>query len=104
MENLHIQMRIRIIELKVISFVGLFLCLGCSGFVPSIHLIIAHGFFKGVQQGALGWLLLMGALYIIGALLYAFRVPERFFPGKCNIWVSESNSLSFSFKETELSQ
>eukprot|EP00794_Sanderia_malayensis_P018038 gene18038-19845_t len=65
---------------------GLFLCLGCSGFIPSIHLIIAHGFFRGVQQGALGWLLLMGALYIIGALLYAFRVPERFFPGKCNIW------------------
>jgi adiponectin receptor len=30
----------------------------------------------------------MGALYIIGAAIYALRVPERFFPGKCDIWVS----------------
>eukprot|EP00112_Aurelia_sp_Birch-Aquarium-sp1_P000524 Seg1050.4 transcript_id=Seg1050.4/GoldUCD/mRNA.D3Y31 product="Adiponectin receptor protein" protein_id=Seg1050.4/GoldUCD/D3Y31 len=65
---------------------GLFLTLGCSGVVPSIHLTIVHGFIRGVEQGALGWLLLMGALYIIGALMYAFRVPERFFPGKCNFW------------------
>jgi len=30
----------------------------------------------------------MGALYIIGAVIYAMRIPERFFPGKCDIWVS----------------
>ncbi|XP_065070342.1 adiponectin receptor protein 1-like [Rhopilema esculentum] len=65
---------------------GLFLCLGCSGVVPSIHMVISLGFTRGVEQGALGWLVLMGALYIIGALMYAFRVPERFFPGKCNFW------------------
>lgn len=28
-----------------------------------------------------------GLLYIIGAMLYALRVPERWFPGKCDIWV-----------------
>ncbi|KAF0291092.1 Adiponectin receptor protein [Amphibalanus amphitrite] len=28
----------------------------------------------------------MGALYVAGALLYAFRVPERWFPGKCDIY------------------
>ena len=28
----------------------------------------------------------MGALYITGALLYALRIPERFFPGKCDVW------------------
>ena len=67
---------------------GLFLSLGCSGVVPAIHLLISMGFIQGVEQGALGYLVLMGALYIIGALMYAFRVPERFFPGKCNFWVS----------------
>ena len=51
-------------------------------------MLIVHGFRRGVEQGALGWLLLMGILYIIGAVLYAFRVPERFFPGKCDIMVS----------------
>ena len=30
----------------------------------------------------------MGVLYITGALLYAMRIPERFFPGKVDIWVS----------------
>lgn len=29
----------------------------------------------------------MGCLYILGALFYALRVPERFFPGKFDIWV-----------------
>ena len=29
----------------------------------------------------------MALLYIGGAVLYALRIPERFFPGKCDIWV-----------------
>ncbi|PIO52523.1 hypothetical protein TELCIR_26171 [Teladorsagia circumcincta] len=28
----------------------------------------------------------MAFLYLLGALLYATRTPERFFPGKCDIW------------------
>lgn len=64
---------------------GVFLALGCSAFIPCIHICIAYGFYEGVEQGALGWLLLMGIMYIIGALLYAGRIPERFFPGKCNL-------------------
>ena len=32
------------------------------------------------------WTLIMGALYITGAVLYAARIPERFMPGKCDIW------------------
>lgn len=31
-------------------------------------------------------MLIMGALYLTGALLYATRIPERFLPGKCDIW------------------
>ena len=42
---------------------------------------------KSVSEASLGWLLFMGALYITGALFYAFRIPERFFPGKVDIWV-----------------
>ncbi len=30
----------------------------------------------------LNWLVTSGALYIVGALLYAMRVPERFYPGR----------------------
>ncbi|KAJ8262046.1 hypothetical protein GJAV_G00161490 [Gymnothorax javanicus] len=38
------------------------------------------------QMGQMGWLFLMATLYITGACLYAARIPERFFPGKCDIW------------------
>ena len=46
-----------------------------------------EGWVNAVSYASLGWLILMGALYIIGALLYAGRIPERYFPGKCDIWV-----------------
>ena len=28
----------------------------------------------------------MGGLYLTGAFLYAARIPERWLPGKCDIW------------------
>ncbi|GAB6026921.1 hypothetical protein CHUAL_013564 [Chamberlinius hualienensis] len=61
---------------------GLFMGFGLSGVIPAIHYLAAEGFFNS----SFGWLLLMAGLYILGALLYAMRVPERFFPGKCDIW------------------
>lgn len=60
---------------------------GLSGVVPAVHYLIAEGWFRAVYQASFGWLCLMGMLYITGALFYALRVPERFFPGKCDIWV-----------------
>lgn len=64
---------------------GVFLALGCSGIIPIIHMMFIHGMERGSEQGAVGWLIVMGLSYIIGAILYALRVPERFFPGKCNL-------------------
>ena len=68
--------------------IGVFLALGCSGIIPIIHMMAIYGIQRGSQQGAVGWLIVMGLCYIIGAILYALRVPERFFPGKCNLVVS----------------
>lgn len=65
---------------------GVFMGFGLSGVIPAVHYLIAEGWFRAVYQASFGWLCLMGALYIIGALFYALRVPERFFPGKCDIW------------------
>ena len=39
-----------------------------------------------MQEVSLHYTLIMGLLYLTGALLYATRMPERFFPGKCDIW------------------
>uniref|UniRef100_A0A8C2P3H7 Adiponectin receptor protein 2 n=1 Tax=Capra hircus TaxID=9925 RepID=A0A8C2P3H7_CAPHI len=63
-----------------------FLGLGLSGIIPALHYVISEGFLKAATIGQIGWLLLMAGLYITGAALYAARIPERFFPGKCDIW------------------
>jgi adiponectin receptor len=39
-----------------------------------------------MSEASLHYTLVMGALYLTGALLYATRVPERFLPGRCDIW------------------
>lgn len=69
-------------------FIGVFLGLGLSGIIPTLHYVISEGFLKAATIGQIGWLMLMASLYITGAALYAARIPERFFPGKCDIWVS----------------
>lgn len=53
-----------------------------------MHFTIEEGFVKATTVGQMGWFYLMGAMYITGAGLYAARIPERYFPGKCDIWVS----------------
>uniref|UniRef100_A0A8C3RCD8 Adiponectin receptor 1 n=1 Tax=Cyanoderma ruficeps TaxID=181631 RepID=A0A8C3RCD8_9PASS len=74
---------------------GVFLGLGLSGVVPTMHFTIAEGFVKATTVGQMGWFFLMAVMYITGAGLYAARIPERFFPGKFDIWVSVGvNGLS----------
>lgn len=65
---------------------GVFIALGLSGVIPALHYVITDGFYHAVNYAALGWLSLMAVLYIVGALIYAIRIPERFFPGKFDIW------------------
>jgi hypothetical protein len=36
--------------------------------------------------GSLQNTVMMGVLYLTGALLYAARIPERWMRGKCDIW------------------
>lgn len=64
---------------------GLFMGLGLSAVIPCGHYFVVKGIWSAFYEASMGWLLLMAALYISGALFYAFRIPERFFPGKCDI-------------------
>ena len=70
------------------NVIGLFLALGCSGIIPALHFMIAYGMVVAHRQASVGWMALMGLLYILGAITYATRVPERFFPGKFDLWVN----------------
>jgi adiponectin receptor len=92
---------------------SLFLAMGLSGIIPICHGIINLGFTMAFQSISLGHMIAMGAFYVVGALLYGhryvilirgqspvesswcsslfripFRIPEKWYPGKFNIWVS----------------
>lgn len=65
---------------------GLFIALGLTGVIPAIHFVTGDGLYHAFYDCGLGWLLLMAALYITGALLYACRIPEKYYPGMFDIW------------------
>lgn len=69
-------------------FLGVFAVFGLSGVIPAVHYALAEGWLNALTNASLGWLILMGSLYLLGAFLYAFRVPECLYPGKFDIWVS----------------
>ena len=72
---------------------GTFIALGLSGFIPASHYVITDGLYAAFNFAALGWLLLMAFLYIVGAVIYAVRIPERIWPGKFDIWVMPAASV-----------
>ena len=66
----------------------MFVGLGVSGVVPVIHGITIYGFRELDERMGLAWVLAQGALYIVGAFIYAIRWPERLFPRTFDIWGS----------------
>lgn len=80
--------------LSSVNCAGVFLSFGLSGVIPAVHYSVQEGWIKALNQASLGWLILMGLLYIIGTMFYALRIPERFFPGKFDIWVRKIYSYT----------
>lgn len=64
---------------------AMFASLGASGLIPMLHSWIALGTRAAFTEGQLQWMLLMFLSYGVGALLYATRIPEKFFPGKVDL-------------------
>ena len=75
-------------------FLVLLVVFGWSGIIPAIHLMSVYGVTLVMRQVAMGWMALMCFLYTASAITYATRIPERFFPGKCDIWVSRKFSFN----------
>ncbi|KAI0318510.1 hemolysin-III related-domain-containing protein [Amylostereum chailletii] len=73
-----------------------FIALGLCGIFPVWHGLVSHGFSKVCEELGFHWLLLSGALYITGALLYANRIPERFAPGKFDYFFASHQIFHFS--------
>ncbi|GAA5908320.1 hemolysin III family protein [Sporobolomyces salmoneus] len=66
----------------------LFISLGLSAVGPVGHAIYQYGLEEASDNISLFWLASGGALYIVGALLYAERTPERFAPGRFDFFGS----------------
>lgn len=64
--------------MRTATFIGL----GLSGVIPFAHGVWNHG----LEYTKFAYIATVALLYIGGALIYAFRVPERFLPGKLDIW------------------
>ncbi|XP_054165789.1 adiponectin receptor protein-like [Oppia nitens] len=60
-----------------------FLVFGLSNVVPGLHL-----YYILEPQFMYCWSLvvLQGMVYVLGAVIYALRIPEKYFPGKCDLW------------------
>ncbi|KAF2096989.1 HlyIII-domain-containing protein [Rhizodiscina lignyota] len=65
---------------------AMFVAMGLSAVFPVFHGLGAYGIEKMDRLIGLKWLVTQGALYILGAGLYAARVPERYRPGTFDIW------------------
>ncbi|XP_021851255.1 heptahelical transmembrane protein 4 isoform X4 [Spinacia oleracea] len=63
---------------------SLFFGMGISGVAPIFHKLILYRHQPEALQTT-GYEILMGAFYGIGALIYAKRIPERWWPGKFDI-------------------
>jgi len=69
-------------------FAGVFLALGLSCLVPTTHLASLIG-----HHDSFIYLALVGVSYVLGALVYASRVPESIWPGRFDTWVITINNV-----------
>ncbi|CCH61360.1 hypothetical protein TBLA_0E03060 [Henningerozyma blattae CBS 6284] len=65
---------------------ALFVLFGLSGVLPIIAGIMKYGIREVFERVQLKWIIWEGVLYIFGAFLYGARFPEKFMPGKVDIW------------------
>ena len=75
---------------------AMFVGMGLSAVVPVLDGLERYGY--EYMKGSIGfhWLVTQGALYILGAGLYAARVPERFAPGSRIAIVDDQNFHYFT--------
>ena len=66
----------------------MFVLMGLSAVFPVLHGLRLYGLEQLRKTIGLDWVVLQGALYILGAGIYAARFPERLKPGAFDIWGS----------------
>lgn len=70
---------------------SVFVALGLFAVIPVVHLSVKIGFYEIWTEYYLWTLFTMAACYIIGAIIFAVRVPECWFPGKFDRLMNSHN-------------
>ncbi|SCU91146.1 LAFA_0F02102g1_1 [Lachancea sp. 'fantastica'] len=65
---------------------ALFVAFGLSALLPVIAGLVRYGLVETWARIQLKWIILEGVFYILGAVLYGTRIPERLVPGTFDIW------------------
>ncbi|KIK68606.1 hypothetical protein GYMLUDRAFT_68456 [Collybiopsis luxurians FD-317 M1] len=73
---------------------AVFIALGLCAVFPVTHWVIVHGPHTMINMG-LHWLAISGCFYLVGALLYANRIPERFSPGRFDYFFASHQIFHF---------
>ncbi|KAJ1668440.1 hypothetical protein EV178_000472 [Coemansia sp. RSA 1646] len=63
----------------------IFMTISASGLVPLIHAAVLNGYSGAVNRLSLWYVVAMVMVYTAGTLIYAFKIPERYRPGKHNV-------------------
>ena len=71
---------------------AVFVSLGLSGLFTEIQVAYEQGYEEALAVGRLEYLAVTAFLGVLGALLYACRIPEQFFPGQFDL-VFQSHQL-----------
>ena len=64
----------------------MYICFGAFGLIPTSHAISIFGLDHPFVGPIFHRIAVMCCIYVSGALLYLSRIPERFSPGKFDVW------------------
>ncbi|KAI9099442.1 hemolysin-III related-domain-containing protein [Phlyctochytrium arcticum] len=64
----------------------LFVSMGFTGIIPLLHALVKYGTHMTRHALSSGWLISSGITYFLGTLIYAARIPERWWPGKFDLF------------------
>lgn len=73
--------------LRTVRF-AVFVLFGLYGAVPFVHIYLRDGYTLATDAYAMWGIIVMATIYIGGGALYACRIPERFWPGRFDVWAS----------------
>lgn len=77
---------------RAFAFVGL----GISGILPLLHSMYLTGWSISIKKHSMGWLAFLACSYIGGATIYALRIPEKWWPGRFDLFFNSHQILHCS--------